>query len=112
MTNIEILNKYTAGEITLEEANEKLVGIKLNPGKNTITAEEKRSTTIGEYPDMANGWGLLDCGAGPMDKVHVVNGKTAHPVNSVDDKGNIIGEAYVHIAGRRYAVRVDTLVEI
>ena len=112
MTNIEILNKYTAGEITLDEANEKLVGIKLNPGKNTITEDDKRSTTIGEYPDMANGWGLLDTGTGPMEKIHIEGGKTKYPVNSIDKDGNIIGESFVHIAGRRYAVRIDTLVEI
>lgn len=104
MTNIEILQKYTAGEMTLEQANAELSGIKLNPGKNILTEEEKRATTVGYYPDQANGWGLLDSGTGSLDKVQVKDGKL---VNAA------MGEAFALciIAGKSYEVKDDTLVE-
>ena len=105
MTNIEILQKYTAGEMTLEQANAELFGIKLNPGKNILTEEEKRATTVGYYPDQANGWGLLDTGTGALDKVEVRGGKL---VNAAQ------GEAFALciIAGKSYEVKDDTLVEV
>lgn len=104
MTNIEILQKYTAGEMTLEQANAELSGIKLNPGKNILTEDEKRATTVGYYPDQANGWGLLDTGTGSLDKVEVRGGKL---VNAAQ------GEAFALciIAGKSYEVKDDTLVE-
>lgn len=104
MTNIEILQKYTAGEMTLEQANAELSGIKLNPGKNILTEEEKRATTVGYYPDQANGWGLLDTGTGSLDKVEVRGGKL---VNASQ------GEAFALciIAGKSYEVKDYTLVE-
>ena len=44
MSMTEILNKYTAGQTTLEETNAALAemgaGIHLEPGKNELTAEE------------------------------------------------------------------------
>mgnify|MGYP006969241746 CR=1 FL=1 len=104
MTNIEILQKYTAGEMTLEQANAELSGIKLNPGKNILTEEEKRATTVGYYPDQANGWGLLDTGTGSLDKVEVRGGKLVKAAQ---------GEAFALciIAGKSYEVKDDTLVE-
>ena len=103
MNNIEIIKKYSAGEMTLMEANLKLEGIKLNPLKNVLSDEEKRATTVGYYPDQANGWGLLDSGTGTLDKVRVTNGKLAHGM----------GEAFALciIAGKAYEVKDDTLVE-
>lgn len=103
MTNIEILQKYTAGEMTLEQANAELKGIKLNPGKNILTEEEMRATTVGYYPDQANGWGLLDTGTGTFDKVRVTNGKL--------DYGMGDAFALVYIAGKMYEVKNDTLVD-
>ena len=67
----EIMEKYTAGEITAEEANAKLAaagaGFRLKLGKNVLTEEEMRATTIGHFPDQANGYGLLDSGTGTLD---------------------------------------------
>lgn len=102
MSNLEIIKKYTNDELTLEEANAKLKGIKLDPGKNILTEEEKRTTTIGCYPDMANGFGLLDSGTGTFDKVKVTNGKLAYGM----------GDAFAlcFIGGRMYEVKNDTLV--
>ena len=113
MKNInETMSKYTAGEITLEQANEELkkaeAGIRLNPKKNVLTEEEKRATTIGCYPDQANGFGLLDTGTGTLDKVRCENG---HLV------GCDCGDSYALyiIAGRTYQVKgtelVDTAIE-
>lgn len=106
MSNLESIKKYTAGEITLEEVNAALVGsgYHLEPGKNALTEDEIRETTIGTYPDMANGWGLLDTGTGSLDKVEVRNGKL---VNS--DLGIMPG--MVIIAGRTYNVKGTTLTE-
>lgn len=103
MTNIEIIAKFNAGEMTLDEANAKLKGVKLNPEKNVLTEEEMRATTIGYYPDMANGYGLLDTGTGTLDKVTVENGKLKYGV------GDIF--ALCIIGGKVYEVKNDTLVE-
>lgn len=110
----EIILKYTAGEATLEETNAALKeagsGLYLDPQKNILTEEDKRATTIGYYPDQANGWGLLDTGTGSLDKIHVVNGKTKYPINTVvDGEANML--AYILIAGRTYKVMGDTLVD-
>lgn len=104
----EIILDYTKGEKELEETNEALKeagsNIFLNPDRNKLTEEEKRATTIGYYPDQANGYGLMDHGVGDMEKVHVVGGKTVD-VN--------MGEEYalVYIAGHKYELKGDTLVE-
>lgn len=104
----EIMEKYTAGEITAEEANAKLTaaeaGFRLKPGKNALTEEEKRATTIGYDPDQANGYGLLDTGTGTLDKVRCENGQLV---------GCDCGESYALyiIAGRIYQVKGTVLVE-
>ena len=104
----EIMEKYTAGEITAEEANAKLAaaeaGFHLDPGKNALTEEEMRATTIGYYPDQANGFGLLDSGTGTLDKVRVKDGRLVN----CD-----MGESYalLIIAGRTYRVKGTALVD-
>jgi len=109
MKNItEIIGKYTAGENTLEETNAALkeagAGLHLDPEKNVLTEADKRATTIGYYPDQANGWGLLDTGTGTMDKVEVRGGQLVN----CD-----MGESYalVFIAGRIYHVKGRQLVD-
>lgn len=114
MNNIqETLLAYTAGEKTTEEVNEILkgTGLTFTPGKNALTEEEIRATTIGTYPDMANGWGLLDTGTGSMDKVFLKDGKLDHVVNEIMPNGKPVSTMYVYIAGRLYNVEGDTLVE-
>lgn len=110
MKNItEIILKYTAGETTLEETNAALKeagsGLSLNPEKNVLTEEDKRATTIGYYPDQANGWGLLDTGTGSFDKVQVKNGQLV---------GCDCGEMYALylIAGKTYRVKGAMLAEM
>lgn len=104
----ETLSKYTAGEITLDQANEELKkaesGIRLDPQKNALTEEEMRATTIGHFPDQANGFGLLDSGTGTLDKVRVKDGRLVN----CD-----MGESYalLIIAGRTYRVKGTALVE-
>ena len=104
----EIMAKYTAGEITAEEANAQLAateaGFRLQSGKNAITEEEMRATTIGYYPDQANGFGLLDTGTGTLDKVEVRDG---HLV------GCDCGEMYAlcMIAGKVFPVKGAALTE-
>ena len=75
----DILFKYTTGEATLEETNDALkeaeAGFNLEPGRNEITPDEMALTTVGDTPEEANGFGLLDTGTGSMEKVHVTNGK-------------------------------------
>jgi len=101
-----ILNKYTAGEVTLEETNAALEGsgIRLDPERNVLTEAEKRATTVGYYPDQANGWGLLDSGTGTLDKAEVRSGQLVH----CDMGGSF---ALLMIAGRTYQVRGRTLAE-
>ena len=109
MTVDEILEKYTTGDMPLDEANEALAKetegkLQLDPNRNVITQEEFLATTAGDTPDTVNGYGLMDHGVGCMEKVHVVNGKTVD-VN--------MGEEYalVYIAGKKYELKGDTLVE-
>ena len=75
----DIISKYTAGETMLDAANKALAdagaSFSLNPDKSVLTEEEKRATTVGYYPDQANGYGLLDTGTGSLDKVQVKDGK-------------------------------------
>ena len=63
MTIIEIIQKYTAGDIGLEETNEKLkeagADFYLNPQKNDIGHNE-------------DGVGLMDTGTVTLDKVKVI----------------------------------------
>lgn len=72
MTATEILNKYTAGEATLEETNAALkeagANFHLNPGKNEIKPGEEAN------------YGLLDTGTGSFDKVEI-NPETMTMVN-------------------------------
>lgn len=104
----EIIGKYTTGEATLENTNAALkeagAGFHLEPGRNALTEAEKRATTVGEYPDMANGFGLLDSGTGTMDKVEIRNGQLVN----CD-----MGESYalVFVAGRMYHVQGRRLVD-
>ena len=104
----EVLRKYTLGEAGKDETNDNLKELGsplcLNPDRNVITPEELAETRVGVTPDEANGYGLMDHGVGCMEKVHVVNGKTVD-VN--------MGEEYalVYIAGHKYQLKGDTLVE-
>ena len=104
----EIINDYTTGKVGLEDANQALkeldCGLQLDPARNLLTAQELLETRVGETPDQANGWGLMDHGIGCLEKVHVVDGRTV----DVD-----MGEetAFVYIAGRRYRLRGDVLTE-
>lgn len=66
----DILFKYTTGEATLEETNDALkeaeAGFNLEPGRNEITPDEMALTTVGDTPEEANGFGLLDTGTGSI----------------------------------------------
>ena len=109
MTVNEILEKYTTGDMPLDEANEALAKetegkLQLDPNRNVITQEEFIETTAGETPDTVNGYGLMDHGVGCLEKVHVVNGKTPD-VNMGEEF------ALVYIAGKKYELKGDTLVE-
>lgn len=97
---------YTKGEKTLEETNKALKdmgsNIYLNPARNLFSAQELMETRVGDTPDEANGYGLLDHGVGSMEKVHVVDGKTPD-VNMGEET------AFVYIGGECYRLRGDTL---
>ena len=104
----EILQDYTAGKTDLPTTNDALKAagatFHLDPNKNMLTEEEIRATTVGTYPDMANGFGLLDTGTGSLDKVEVRNGKLANM-----DCGEMY--ALCIIAGRTYKVKGKELVD-
>lgn len=116
MKNIaEIIIKYTAGEKTLEETNAALreagAGLHLDPEKNVLTEADKRATTVGYFPDQANGFGFLESGTGSMEKVAVVAGTLPYAVNEVQKDGGTNMPAFVHICGKRYEVRGAVLVD-
>ena len=95
----DILFKYTTGEATLEETNDALkeaeAGFNLEPGRNEITPDEMALTTVGDTPEEANGFGLLDTGTGSMEKVHVTNGKLDEAINQVNHDGTTNMLAFV-----------------
>ena len=104
----ELLFDYTRGDKTLEETNQALKELgstlRLDPSRNLFSAQELMETRVGETPDEANGWGILDHGVGCMEKVRVVGGR------KVDvDMGQ--ETAFVYMAGRRYRLRGDVLTE-
>lgn len=79
MNVTEIIRKYGAGELTLQEANEKLAesgtGLYLDPNKNVLTDEEKAATVVSDNPEEVSGYGLMSVGIGAPEKMHVANGK-------------------------------------
>lgn len=92
MENInKIISDYTAGEMTLEEANAALTelgaGVLLDPEKNVIRpGEEDR-------------FGLLDTGTGTLDKAEVRDGRLVCGVGSMRALCFFNGKAYeVHDA--------------
>ena len=99
---------YTKGEKTLEETNEALKemgsSLQLDPSRNMFTAQELMETRVGDTPDEANGWGVMDHGVGSMEKVQIVDGKCVSC-----DMGEEI--AYVYIGGRKYRLRGTVLTE-
>ena len=111
----DILFKYTTGEATLEETNDALkeaeAGFNLEPGRNEITPDEMALTTVGDTPEEANGFGLLDTGTGSMEKVHVTNGKLGEAINQVNHDGTTNRLAFVIIGPNRYEVKGDTLTD-
>lgn len=104
----EIILDYTSGKTGLPETNQALkeleCGLQLDPGRNVITPEELAETRVGETPAEATGWGIMDHGVGCLEKVHVVDGKTV-------DVNMGAETAYVYIAGKKYELKGDTLVE-
>ena len=104
----DIISKYTAGDATLETTNAALevvgANFHLDPRKNILSEEEKRATSVGYYPDQANGYGLLDTGTGSLDKVQIQNGRL---INC--DCGDLY--ALVAIAGKTYRVKGQVLTE-
>ena len=113
----EIIKDYTSGKTPVRETNAALAaaeaGYHLDPGRNTLTEDEIRATTVGQYADMANGYGLLDTGTGTLDKVHVVDGVSqGGPVNEVREDGELSMQATVYSGGKQYAVSGDKLTEM
>ena len=105
----EVLRKYTLGEASKDETNDALkeLGSPLNldPDRNVITPEELAETRVGETPDEANGYGLMEHGVGCLEKVRVVDGRTPDV-----DMGEEI--AFVYIGGKCYRLRGDALTEM
>ena len=104
MKTNDIIRAYTKGELTLEAANAKLkeigVNLRLVEGKNQLTAQEIAATLVGDTPQEANGWGLLDTGTGAFfEKVHVVDGVTVDYDNGADTN-----YALVLIGGKMYKI--------
>ena len=103
MKTNDIIRAYTKGKLTAQEANGKLkeigVNVRLVEGKNQLTAQEIAETRVGDTPQEANGWGLLDVGIGGFEKVHVVDGVTVDYDNGADTN-----YALVLIGGKMYKI--------
>lgn len=109
MTLENVLRKYTLGEASKDETNDALQELssplRLDPDRNVITPEELAETRVGETPDEANGYGLMDHGVGCLEKVCVVDGRT--PDVDMDEE-----IAFVYIGGKCYRLRGDALTEM
>lgn len=105
----EIIMQYTNGEKTAEQVNEELkeinCSVRLNPGNDIITEEELAETIVGDKPEQANGYGMMDHGVGRLEKVKVVNGCTVN----VDMGAEL---AFVFIKDRKYKLEGTKLVDI
>ena len=104
----EIMQKYTAGEMNAEQANAalKAAGVTefhLDPDRNVLTEEQKRATTVGYYPEQANGWGFLDDGI-KLELTTVKNG-----ILESCDAGDSL--TYFYICARKYQVKGKKLVD-
>ena len=108
MTLENVLRKYTLGEASKDETNDALQELssplRLDPDRNVITPEELAETRVGETPDEANGYGLMDHGVGCLEKVRVVGGRRPDV-----DMGEEI--AFVYFGGKCYRLRGDALTE-
>lgn len=106
MTVNEIIARYTTGNLSLEETNERLRAIGsnlyLNPDKNALTEEEIQEGTAG----------LLDIGVGSWDKVEIKDGSLVYAVNIVKEDGTTNMPAYVRANGKLYEVFGRELVEV
>ena len=100
MTTMEIMEKYTHGELTVDETNAELkkagAGYRINPGKNILTEEEKQNGTAG----------LLDSGTVTLDKVKIDPEK-------MEIIGDGMGEAAAlcFYMGKTYDVQDKKLIE-
>ena len=65
---------------------------------------DRAETTVGDTPDQANGWGLMDHGFSTLEKVRVENGHTLN----VDMGGEL---AYVFMDGKQYTLVGTRLTE-
>lgn len=112
----DILEKFSHGEASLEESNTALkeagATLYLDPDRSRITEAELAVTTVGDRPEDASGFGLLDVGVGSKVKVRVCNGRLAESINEVLADGSTSMTAYVLIGGKRYEVKGDRLAEI
>ena len=100
---------YTSGQIDYEEANAAFAAcgsiVRLDPDNDILTEEEINATTLGDNaPYTINGYGMMDHGISNMEKVHVVDGKTAINMG--------VERAYVYIAGEKYQLNGDELGEV
>ena len=91
----EILRDYTAGKLDARQANQELkklgASLRLQPGRNEITEAEQQATRVGDTPEQAEGYGLLDTGTGSMEKVHVHRGRLEHAVKCADWRKAVCG---------------------
>lgn len=87
----EIINAYTMGSISLDEANRRLnkvnAGFLIDPDRCKLTTEM-----------IEQGWGLLETGTGTLDPVQVKDGKLVD-----NDMGNM--PAFIHLNGQVYEVK-------
>ena len=112
----EIVADYTSGKTPVEETNAALkaagAGFSFRPGQNALTPEEIAETRVGDGPEDATGWGILDDGISPS-KIHIVDGKVASgPINSLDADGHPCQLDIVRIGGQTWQVYGDTLGEL
>lgn len=102
---LDILMDYTSGKKDVETTNAALkeagASFYLDPGKNVLTEEEIRASIVGHYPDMANGFGLLDSGTGTLDKVAIKNGELVDCDMGIQKALVVIADRWYYVDGKK-----------
>ena len=112
-----IFEKYRNDEYTVDDVNKELealgVDLRLVEGRNQITPEELAQTSVGDTPEEANGWGMMNtAGIGGLEKMKVTNGKFDYEVTKVDENGKVNTFYTFAILDKKYQVVGDHLEDL
>ena len=97
----EIMKAYTAGSISMEEANEQFVanglGSRISYGRNgnkCLTDDNRKATFVNLEDGICRGFAMVDVGIGCLEKMEVVDGKLKYSIGAAEHTGFIGGHSF------------------